>query len=480
MNRKMSQLLPILVLLLVLFPDGSRRPSSAGVPTPVPSLYVDGRCLQPDVPPVIENGRTLAPLRIIAEAAGCRVEWDPYTQTAVVYRGNDVIRVPADAPRMYKNGALIPLDVPARVQNGRTLLPVRAIVEALGLKIQWLPLSWTAVIESPPQPAAEPFEIWGYFVQYADSDRKSLDSLEHSAASLYGAALFQYSLDARGDLHTTYDPAEAAGRLKAGGRKILALVHNIGPDGRFGSDTAHKLLTSPAARTRAVDSLFRLVSERGYQGVNIDLEDVPPGDRNSYTALIRELADRFRPAGLLVTLSIPAKTGDLPGATWHGAYDYAALGRLADRIMLMTYDEHYAAGSPGPVASLPWVERVLSYAVSVVPPEKLVMGLAAYGYRWPAGGGPGEAVSARLAAQRASAAPDSVSWDDRAQSPVLRSGGGVLHYENSESVTYKMLLARRYRLKGVAVWRLGYEEPGLFQILAGGALGGRDFNPQSE
>ncbi len=443
--------------------EGTAAPPT-GTASP-PALYLDGRRLEPESPPVIQEGRTLVPLRIIAEALGARVEWNEAARTAIVYRGNDIVRVPLGARAMEKNGAQIPLDVPARIVNGRSLLPVRAIVESLGLNAGWLPQSRAVVIKSSSRTESQTLEIWGYFVQYSERDRKSLNSLDHELSRLDGVALFQYALDGRGNLITTYNPAEAVDKLRAGGKKILALVHNIGPSGNFESQSVHELLTSPEARARAVDGLFRLVTERGYHGINLDLEDVPPGDREAYTRLVSELAGRFRPAGLMVTVSIPAKTADLPGARWSGAYDYAALGALADRIMLMTYDEHYAKGGPGPVASEPWVDRVLAYATSVMPAEKVVMGLAAYGYQWPKAGGPARALPARVARDYSRAQPASLSWDSRAQVPVLKTAGSTLYYEDAESHAYKMMLARRYGIKGVAVWRLGYEESGLFAEL---------------
>jgi len=65
---------------------------------------------------------------------------------------------------------------------------------------------------------------------------------------------------------------------------------------------------------------------------------------------------------------------------WSSAFDYAAIGKYADWVQIMTYDEHWSGGTPGPIASLPWVENVIKYAITVIPKEKILLGVAAYGY----------------------------------------------------------------------------------------------------
>ena len=77
-----------------------------------------------------------------------------------------------------------------------------------------------------------------------------------------------------------------------------------------------------------------------------------------------------------------AKTYDSTTNSWNGAFDYKALAPYLDKIMIMTYDEHYPGGTPGPIASINWYKSVIEYAVSVIPKEKIYLGAAAYGYDW--------------------------------------------------------------------------------------------------
>ena len=180
----------------------------------------------------------------------------------------------------------------------------------------------------------------------------------------------------------------------------------------------------------------------------------------------------FRPAEarhFLVTASVPAKTYDDKKSLWSGAYDYRALNPHLDQVILMTYDEHVAGEASGPVASIKWVDSVVRYAMSAFPRQKIVLGLPAYGYVWSARGD--WAITFSQAANLVKRHGIGPSWDYTAQVPYFRYvEGGVTHkvwYENNRSASVKTDLVRKYGLRGVAVWRLGYEDPALWTVLAG-------------
>lgn len=103
----------------------------------ITSVYVNGAKLEFDVNPVIENDRTLVPMRAIFEALGAVVYWDEQTSTAIATKGNDTIQITIDHASLKKNGEEIALDVPARLIEGRTLVPIRAVSEGLGAGVEW-------------------------------------------------------------------------------------------------------------------------------------------------------------------------------------------------------------------------------------------------------------------------------------------------------------------------------------------------------
>ncbi len=223
------------------------------------------------------------------------------------------------------------------------------------------------------------------------------------------------------------------------------------------------LLANPANAQRARVNLLRLVERYGFDGVNLDFEGIQPADRNAFTAFVRRLSALFHAHGYYVTLSVPAETADAPGNPWTGAYDYRALGQAADLIMPMAYDDHYAGGPPGGVAPAAWVQAVVRYTVSVVPPSKVVLGVPGYGYDWG-----GSAVAAPLSFGQAVALDDQYARG-RAGSHFAYSTGGVVHqvyFNDTQTFRAQAQLALDYDLRGVVVWRLGIEDPAIWRVVA--------------
>ena len=102
------------------------------------NIYLNNKRLNFDIEPITEGDRTLVPMRAIFEALGAEVEWENETQTATATKNGITVSVTIDSNKMQKNGEEIELDVPARlVEDSRTLVPLRAISEAFGCQVEW-------------------------------------------------------------------------------------------------------------------------------------------------------------------------------------------------------------------------------------------------------------------------------------------------------------------------------------------------------
>ena len=110
------------------------------------SLYVDTDKIETDVPPVIVNNRTLVPVRAIFEAIGATVEWDNDTRTATGTLGDTVVVIQIDNTTAYVNGVPKTLDVPAQIINNRTMVPARFVSEALDCDVTWNGATQTAAV----------------------------------------------------------------------------------------------------------------------------------------------------------------------------------------------------------------------------------------------------------------------------------------------------------------------------------------------
>ncbi len=102
------------------------------------TVSVDGNKINFDVNPILDNGRTLVPMRFIFEALGAEVGWEDTTQTATAVKGDITISITINKPELIKNGNVITLDVPAKLVSGRTLVPVRAVSEGMEANVEWI------------------------------------------------------------------------------------------------------------------------------------------------------------------------------------------------------------------------------------------------------------------------------------------------------------------------------------------------------
>lgn len=279
--------------------------------------------------------------------------------------------------------------------------------------------------------------------------------LSHYLPALTGIIPFWYAIQSNGDVSGRTDP-EVMRWARQHHVWTFALVQNMA-----GSPVFARLLGDPVARRRAIANMLTLVEANGFNGVNLDWEGIAAADRTAFSGFVRQLASVMHRHGYYVTLSVPAETGNQPHNAWTGGYDYRALGRFADLLIVMAYDQHWAGGSPGPIASSGWVESVLNYAISVVPPKKIILGVPGYGYDWSGQGGavPLSYSQARLLESR---------YSHSTANHFAYVQNGQPHsvwFENTQSFLRKIQLVAGYELKGIALWRLGIEDPKMWQWL---------------
>lgn len=310
-----------------------------------------------------------------------------------------------------------------------------------------------------PVPSLSPRVVLAYWARWGDDPTPSL-SLNTGLDVLDVFSPYWFSVRGNGSL-VARESGHAGTLAGLAGKSTLLLVNNSG----------QRMLTDPDSRERAVDNIVRIVREYGVAGVTIDFELLPPERRDDLTRFVDAVAGRLRPEGYLVAVAVgPKLSADSPENDGAAVYDYEALGRIADLVLLMTYDQHGSFSKPGPVAGLPWVEGVVSYAASAIPPEKLLLGIAGYGYEWGPRGT--RVVPAREAGALAEARGVGVEWDDRAGEEFFRftDDAGAereVWFESERAISLKLDIATRYDLRGVALWSLGQESPGLWPVLRG-------------
>lgn len=316
---------------------------------------------------------------------------------------------------------------------------------------------------APTQKRASGKNILGFTTYYYNGDKSSYNSMLNHKSIYDEIAAHSPLVDGQGNI--TYDYISTDQVRLANENKITPYVL-IGNN--FSGATAKTLLESPKNRANFIENLLSLMKKFNYKGVNIDLEGVYSSNRNDYTKLIKEVYLALSPLGYTVSASVPAKTVDNPKNSWNGAFDYAAISKYLDKLILMAYDEHWSGGAAGPVASIGWVEDVLSYTVSVVPKDKIYLGLAAYGYDWSESGSKSYGINGCYnTAEKYNA---NVVFDSKSKTPFFKykDDKGVSHtvwFENAQSISYKLNLVNKFDISGVAIWRVGLENRAYMDML---------------
>ncbi|MCD6369410.1 MAG: hypothetical protein J7L38_06410 [Thermoproteales archaeon] len=272
-----------------------------------------------------------------------------------------------------------------------------------------------------------------------------------------------YVVDSNGNILEKYFDEYFVNKSKEWGVKVVPLVANEG----FNREIVHKILSDPKLREKVAQQLLDLVLERGYDGINIDFENIPPEDRDNLTVFMKILYEMFHKRGKLVSIDVASKTKEVYTG-WAGAYDYKELGKYSDLVILMIYDYHWSTGSPGPISPLNWFRSVLEYATQTIPKEKIVAGLPFYGYDWPVGQR-AKGLKYSQAIELAKQYGAKVVFDEENGEATFKYlVMGLRHevwFNIAKSTELRIRIALEYGINKIAAWRIGQEDPLTWNII---------------
>ncbi|PWW27014.1 spore germination protein YaaH [Cytobacillus oceanisediminis] len=260
--------------------------------------------------------------------------------------------------------------------------------------------------------------------------------------------------------------------------KMLATVHNLlYEEGvELAKQVVHELVSSEQNMNAFALNLARLVERYGLDGVDIDIEDVFEEDRDRLTQLYRVIGRVFDERGYFFSTAVPSKTGPEDPSVFAKPFDYPNLHQPTDQFVIMLYNEHGWPGSgPGPVVSIGRMERVLRYAMTVMPKEKIVAAVSVFGFDFNLETGRAAYASFDRAMALAEQYNKEIIFDEETQTPMFAytDANGVNHevwFENRESIKAKAELAHRLGIRGLALWRLGMEDESIWDMLENEAV----------
>ncbi|GIP18969.1 spore germination protein YaaH [Paenibacillus montaniterrae] len=312
-----------------------------------------------------------------------------------------------------------------------------------------------------PQPTLMTIEVNGYMERM--DEQAAAEITQHSDELTY-VTLFSYKIQTDGTL-VELDDQQLRDAALANRVAPMMAITNISEEG-FSSELIHEVLNNQQSYTHLITTVSNTMQDRGFKALNIDFEYVLPEDRELYNSFLRDITRHLHQFGWLVSTAVaPKYSADQEGLLYE-AHDYRAHGEIVDFVILMTYEWGWTGGPPRAVAPLNEVSKVINYALTKIPAQKIMMGMPLYGYHWTLPYVQGEsratALSTEAAIRLARERNAAIEYDNTAQSPHFtfydeERKQHIVWFEDARSLQAKFNLVKQHGLRGVSYWKLGIE-----------------------
>ncbi|MBR3932346.1 MAG: LysM peptidoglycan-binding domain-containing protein [Clostridia bacterium] len=314
----------------------------------------------------------------------------------------------------------------------------------------------TIAIDFKDQDTA-PINIYGFL--YPNIKNNVLKS---ALPTLGSGAIFSYGSSSEGNLIEIND-SNIINTIISANSSPMMVLSSITEEGSFDSNLASDLFNNTQTQNIVISNILNTMRQKGYSGLDIDFEFVNAEDKDAYVNFVRNVTQQLNSNGFSVNVDLAPKTSATQSGTLYEGHDYRLLGEAANTVLVMTYEWGYTYSEPMAVAPINQVRRVIEYAVSEIPGEKIYMGIPNYGYDWKLPYEKG-VTRARLigneeAVSIASENRATILFDEKTQTPYFkyRAGDGSDHevwFEDIRSIKAKFDLIDEFKLKGAGYWNL--------------------------
>jgi spore germination protein YaaH len=339
-----------------------------------------------------------------------------------------------------------------------------------------------SLIDVNPAVAQYSSENLFYMVDSEDSFQSFKENIDHISI----AAPQVYDITETGIIYGGVD-SRLMKIAKENDVKVMPLVMNPG----FDRQLFHEFLHDSTAKKRAITTMVALAKKHDFYGWQFDFENIHISDRQAFTQFYTNTATALHKEGFKLSAAVvPTDTNfDLKTPYhrflyeyWRGAYDLKALAEVGDFLSIMTYSQHTRRTPPGPVAGIPWMKQMIDYMLTIgIDPQKISLGIPFYSTHWFADyseerGGfvNGAGASYQKAKRLVGRNNAKMEWmEDQQTHYAYWSNGGVFEYvfiEDARSLKSKLSLLDDFNLRGISVWRLGQEDPAVWDVIASDAL----------
>jgi len=315
----------------------------------------------------------------------------------------------------------------------------------------------------------------GFFVNWDDS---SIASLRQNYQSLDWMVPEWMRLSGNADNPLALDIDDKAVEFIQEHRPempVLPLLQNYKNE-EWNSDVLSASVSTEESRRKLINSLLAVIDQYKFGGITIDIEEVPASSQRNLFTFMRELHEEFQPRGLILAQAVPFDNDE---------WNYKAYASVTDYLMLMAYDQHWSTGDSGPVSGEDWYEGILKKRMAELSPAKTIICFGNYGYDWTMGDKKDEAETmtfqeSLLTAKESLDNVTDIKYDPVSKNPYYQytEDDGKDHtvwFLDAATAYNQLQAAKPYGVAGFALWRLGSEDPSLWNVFgAGGKVGSPD------
>jgi len=316
-----------------------------------------------------------------------------------------------------------------------------------------------------PQKSKQTIEINAYIDPRMTGSRSGRE-VDKAGEHLTYLAIFSYAVKRDGSLTPVEDQPSLNAALKDRVAPLMVLTNF--EDGQFRTELATLILTNEALQDRVLNQALQIMEEKGYRGLDFDFEYLGANNSDRYVRFLEKARQLLKARGYFLSTALaPKYRAEQRGVLYEG-HDYRAIGQVVDFIFFMTYEWGWSGGEPMAVSPISSMRSVMRYAVSVVPRQKIMMGMPLYGYDWTLpyvkGGKFAKSVSPQKALELAIRYGASINYDKTSQAPWFRytDEQGKEHevwFEDARSMQAKFDLVKELGIRGFFYWVLGNDFP---------------------
>lgn len=270
-----------------------------------------------------------------------------------------------------------------------------------------------------------------------------------------------YSVTDSSGSMSCYASAGLVNKMHQRGTDVWALVSDFDTNVDFAA-----LYSSKKARTNMVNTLINDAEKYGFDGINLDFENIKSAYAKDYLQFVRELSIACERKGLVLS------TDNYKPGAYNRCYNLKEQSRFVDYVIVMAYDEHYAGTDAGSVASLPFVKEAVEATVQLVGKEHVIAGIPFYTRIWTTtdGNTTSRAVGMQAAVDQLNSDGQVALWNDDCGQYVASYTVGnstrQIWFEEEKSIEAKMQIIQENNVAGVAGWKLGLEKSSVWSVIS--------------